>query len=177
MMNERPENRLIAQHKWMGLHAGYSDEPFVDVTPGVCMVPMNYAGEILLIREPIIHSDVVVLGLPGGAVDEGESPADAANRELQEEIGYIAEVLFPQGVFSPEVRHMRWEIHLFLARNLMPSRQIGDEIYQIEIERVPLDAFEALITAGRLRDANAITALYLARQFIGGKFTPPNTNP
>jgi ADP-ribose diphosphatase len=163
------ENRIIARHKWMALCAGYNDEPFVDVQPGLYVVPLNYAGEILFIREPAIHNGESVLSLPGGVVDSDESPAEAANRELQEEIGYKADVLFPIGVLNPLARHARWDIHLFLARNLMPSRKIGDEIYQIEVERVPFDQFEALITSGRLRDSNVIAALYLVRQFIGGR--------
>ena len=46
----------------------------------------------------------------------------------------------------------------------------------IEVERVPFDTFEGLITAGRLHDANAIAALYMARQFIGGKLIPSQDN-
>ncbi len=69
----------------------------------------------------------------------GKSPAEAANRELQEEIGYKAEVLFPLGVFTRWPVICDWQIHLFLGRNLMPSRKIGDEIYQIEVERVPFE--------------------------------------
>ncbi len=178
-MDERPqraENRLIAQHKWMRLYAGYNDEPFVDSSPGVCVVPMNYAGEVLFIREPVIHTADIVLGLPSGAIDDGETPAQAASRELQEEIGYKAEVLFPLGVFNPLIRYMRWNIHIFLARNLMPSRKLGDEVYRIGVERVPFDTFEGLITAGRLHDANAIAALYMARQFIGGRLIPSQDN-
>jgi 8-oxo-dGTP pyrophosphatase MutT (NUDIX family) len=169
-MADGQENRIIVGHKWMTLCAGYNDQPYVDVPPGVYIVPMNYAGEVLMIREPAIPSGEMVLELPGGKIDEGESPAEAANRELQEETGYRAEVLFPLGVLKPLSRHARWDLHLFLARNLMPSRLVGDEIYQIEIERVPLDAFESLITSGRMRDSSMIAALYIARQFISGKF-------
>jgi hypothetical protein len=58
----------------------------------------------------------------------------------------------------------------------MPSRKLGDEVYRIEVERVPFDTFEGLITAGRLHDANAIAALYMARQFIGGRLIPSQDN-
>ncbi len=168
-MAEQDEHHLIARHKWMELWTGYNDQPYLQIPPGVFVVPMNYAGEVMMIREPAIPSGERVLELPGGKIDEGESPSQAANRELQEEIGYKAEVLFPLGVLNPLTRHARWDLHLFLGRNLMPSRMMGDEIYQIEIERVPLDTFELLIASGRLHDSSVIAALYMARQFISGK--------
>lgn len=169
------EKRVIAQHKWLTLGAGYNDEPFVQTQPGVYIVPLNYAGEVLLIREPAIYNSELVLGLPGGVIEEGESPAEAANRELQEEIGYRADVLFPLGMIQPLARYADWNIYPFLARNLVPSRRIGDEVYQIETERVPLADFETLITSGWLHDSNVIAVLYMARQFVGGKlvYTQP----
>ncbi|RPJ01842.1 MAG: NUDIX domain-containing protein [Chloroflexi bacterium] len=168
-MSETIDHHFVARHKWMELWTGYNDQPYLRVPAGVYIVPMNYAGEVMMIREPAIHSGEWVLELPGGKIDEGESPSQAANRELQEEIGYKAEVLFPLAVLNPLTRHARWDLHLFLARNLMPSRMMGDEIYQIEIERVPLETFEPLIASGRLQDSSVIAALYMARQFISGK--------
>ena len=162
-------NRLIAQYKWLSLWSGYNDEPFIESSPGVAIIPINYAGEVLFIREPAIPSGDRVLTLPAGAVDAGEDPVEAANRELQEEIGYKADVLFPLGALHPLSRHAIWTVHLFLARNLMPSRKMGDEVYQITIERVPFEDFERVIADGRLRDSTWIAGLYLARSFVQGK--------
>ncbi len=164
-------NRLIAQHKWLSLWTGYNDEPFVESSPGVAIIPINYAGEVLFIHEPAVTNGQRVLTLPAGAVEVGEDPAEAANRELQEEIGYKADVLFPLGALQPLSRHAIWTVHLFLARNLMPSRKMGDEIYQITIERVPFEGFESVIADGRLRDSTWIAGLYLARSLVQGKLT------
>ncbi len=168
------ETRPVARQKWMQLRAGFNDEPYIVVNPGVMIVPMNYAGEVLFTFEPTIPGGLAarVLTLPGGVIDPGETPAQAANRELQEEIGFRAEVLFPLGVITPLVRHSQWDVSLFLARNLVPARKIGDEVYQVETQRAPFEDLETLIAAGRLRDATVIAALFLARQFIAGKFSP-----
>jgi len=173
-MSDEPspvEPCLIARHKWLSLYAGYYDQPFVTCRQGVVIIPMNYAGEILFIREPANYSGEFLLTLPGGAIDDGEAPAEAANRELQEEIGFKAEVLFSLGMLNPVGRFGQWPLYMFFARNLKPSRRVGDEIYQIEIERVPFDEFERLIERGQLDDAVTIAGLYMARRFIEGKLT------
>ena len=53
------------------------------MSPGVCAVIFDAAGQILLQR----RSDDGTWGLPGGAVEPGEEPADAAVREAWEETG------------------------------------------------------------------------------------------
>lgn len=53
------------------------------MSPGVAAVIFNAQGEVLLQR----RSDNGNWGLPGGAIDPGEEPADAVVREVFEETG------------------------------------------------------------------------------------------
>jgi hypothetical protein len=53
-----------------------------------------------------------------------------------------------------------------LARELKPSKLIGDDGCEIGIERMPLSALEKWIADDRLRDGRAITGLFLARAFL-----------
>lgn len=159
-------NRLIAYHKWLSLWVGHRDEPYVASSPGVFMVPLTETGEVLFIIERSVPRDEAILFLPGGALDEGESAAQSANRELQEEIGLRADRMDFLGVLHPLGKHALWDIHLFLGRDLAPSRLDGDEEYEILIERAPLAHFERLIAAGRLRDSTVIAALYMTRALL-----------
>jgi 8-oxo-dGTP diphosphatase len=63
---------------------------------GASAVVINAAGEVLLHR----RSDNGRWSLPGGAVDPGEQPAEAAVREVFEETGIVAEVIRLVGVYS-----------------------------------------------------------------------------
>ena len=56
--------------------------------PGVSAVVRNDRGQILLGR----RSDDGSWGLPAGAIDPGEQPADAVVREIYEETGVVAEI-------------------------------------------------------------------------------------
>ena len=61
--------------------------------PGVMVVPMLDSKTIVMIREYFGGIDRYLLSLPKGAIEEGETSAMAANRELQEEAGYKANKL------------------------------------------------------------------------------------
>ncbi len=133
----------------------------------VLVVPLTAAGEAILTVEPAAALGQATLLLPGGAVEPGESPLAAANRELQEEIGLRAARLDWLGELHPFSKYLTVRSQLYLGRDLSPSRLVGDEGYAIGQERVGLDGFEALIAAGRLRDARTIAGLCLARHYIG----------
>jgi 8-oxo-dGTP pyrophosphatase MutT (NUDIX family) len=53
------------------------------MTPGVTAIILNEQGEVLLQK----RSDNLLWGMPGGAIDPGEDPADAVVREVREETG------------------------------------------------------------------------------------------
>ncbi len=63
----------------------------------------NEAGELLVIERP----DFPWLGIPGGALELGESIRDCATREIYEETGVQAEITDLLGVFS----HPQYELH------------------------------------------------------------------
>ncbi len=60
------------------------------------IVVTNSKGEILLQK----RSDNNMWGLPGGALELGESFEEAAHREVLEETGYMVEIRSMIGVFS-----------------------------------------------------------------------------
>jgi 8-oxo-dGTP pyrophosphatase MutT (NUDIX family) len=129
-------------------------------------VPLTDSGYVIFVVEPSPAFEEDVLVLPGGQVGQNEAHAAAANRELQEEIGYRALNLDFLGTLRPYSKYLATSQHLYLARHLVPSKLPGDELYDITSQLVPLDDFERLISTGRLQDSTVIAALYMARDFI-----------
>lgn len=78
----------------------YYDDPDApaanSLVPSVNVVVLNDAGEILLIR----RSDNGNWALPGGAIDLGESVAQAGVRETLEESGIECEITGLAGIYS-----------------------------------------------------------------------------
>jgi ADP-ribose diphosphatase len=165
-LTEKLQTSLIASHRWLSLYKGFRDEPFIRSNDGVVVIPLNDKDEVLFIREPTIFDQQPVLFLPAGTVDRNETPQHAANRELQEEIGFRAERLDFLHSFYPLARHADWKAYAFLGRNLIPSKLDGDESYELPITSIPLNNFERLLANGQLRDSTIIAALYMARSFI-----------
>ncbi|MCQ8188922.1 NUDIX hydrolase [Streptomyces rugosispiralis] len=66
-------------------------------------------GRILLARWT--GGDGKQWGLPGGGLQHGEDPYDAAVREVEEETGYTVEIERLLGIDSLHQRHPRWLTH------------------------------------------------------------------
>ncbi len=137
------------------------------ITPDCAQcVPLTDSGLVIFILEPSPAYDQMVLTLPGGIIEPNEPPNVAANRELQEEIGYAALKLDFLGELRPWEKYMQNRTWFYLARQLTPSQLIGDEPHEIITELVPLNRFERLINSGRLHDSSVIAALYMARHLL-----------
>ena len=128
----------------------------------VLIVPVTEQGDLLLIREYSAGTERYELGFPKGLIDEGETPIEAANRELKEGIGFGAHQLQPlkEVVLAPSYFSSR--MTLFLAQDLYPEKLEGDEPEPLDIIRWPLAQAEELLTHVDFAEARSITALFLA---------------
>ena len=154
------------QGDYFSIHRDAGGIEYVRAGDEVLIVPLTATGDVLLTLEPSAAFGEPALILPGGETEAGEPHAKAANRELQEEIGYEARQLDYLGELRPYSKYLAVRSFVYLARDLTPSQLEGDEDYAITVEQVPLATFERLIAAGHLLDARVIAALYLARNFL-----------
>jgi 8-oxo-dGTP pyrophosphatase MutT (NUDIX family) len=84
----------------MGQRIDYYDDPDApaanSLVPSVNVVVVNDSGQILLIK----RSDNDNWALPGGAIDLGESMAEAGVRETKEETGIDCEIVGLVGIYT-----------------------------------------------------------------------------
>jgi len=121
---------------------------------------------VLLVREYAAGVHRYELGLVKGRIDAGESPVEAANRELMEEAGYGARELTVLRSLTLAPVYMSHQTHLVLARDLYPQRLVGDEPEELEVVPWRLDALGELILREEFSEGRSIAALFIAREWL-----------
>jgi ADP-ribose diphosphatase len=129
----------------------------------VLVVPMLDAQTLLLIREYAVGNERYELAFPKGRIEAGEDRLQAANREIQEEIGYAARDLSLLRSVSLAPGYIQHRTHLVLARDLYSSRLTGDEPESIEVVPWKLDDADALLAREDFTEARSLLALLLLR--------------
>ena len=132
--------------------------------PGaVAIVPIDGEDNVLLVRQYRYAAGRSLLELPAGVVESGESPDDTAQRELQEEVGYVSNNLRALGGVYSSPGFCTEFLYLYIARDLVPSRLPGDEDEDISVETVPMSRVDQLIRLGEIQDAKTVAGLLMAR--------------
>jgi ADP-ribose pyrophosphatase len=140
----------------------------VEHAPVVAVVPIDENGDVVLVRQYRLATGDVMLEVPAGLVDEGEEIETAAQRELQEEIGYRAGHLERLAGFFVSPGFCTEFIHVFLALGLQQSDLDADEDEDITVERVPLAGAARLVETGQICDAKSIVGILMARDRMAG---------
>lgn len=124
--------------------------------------------EVLLIRQYRYAAEKFLYEVPAGRLDPGETPAECARRELQEETGYTAAnveslfTMFTTPGFTDE------KIHLFLATGLTAGEANREADEFMELVPTRLSRALSMIEQGEIQDAKtALSLLYAAGFRIG----------
>jgi ADP-ribose pyrophosphatase len=131
----------------------------IEAVDWINVIAITPQQQVVLIRQFRIGSNEVCLEIPGGMVDPGETPAEAAARELAEETGYSSSQWQPLGRVSPNPAIMTNHLYTFLARDAVqtsPPRPEGSEV--IAVETATLAECHAAIRDGRIDHALVIAA-------------------
>tara|TARA_B100000579_G_C22543304_1_gene716313 strand:- start:214 stop:726 length:513 start_codon:yes stop_codon:yes gene_type:complete len=128
----------------------------------VLIVPI-LGDEIIFIKEYAAAVDDYMITFPKGKIDKDESMYEAANRELQEEIGYKAnDVKFIKKIhLAPGyINHVTY---IMFAQNLQSSSLPGDEPEALEQIRVNKTELKKFLETSEIIDSRVYAALsYIA---------------
>lgn len=128
----------------------------------VVVLPIDSGGNILLVRQFRHAVGKELLELPAGSIDAGETPEQAAVRELREETGYKPCKLERLGGFYAAPGYCTEYLHFFRASQLEKSPLTAEDTDEIEVVPVsPADVL-GLIASGQICDAKTLAGFRIA---------------
>lgn len=133
------------------------------------VIPVTEDGRIVCVRQYRHGTEEISLEIPGGIVDDGESPIESARRELLEETGYEAAEIVEIGVVAPNPAIQNNRCHSFLAKNVRRVRkQALDLAEEIDVELVDPSDIPVLIASGAISHALVVAAFFLWDRYEKG---------
>lgn len=106
---------------------------------------MDARGRVLLVHQAYGRR---LFGLPGGVVDDGETPAAAATREAHEETGLLVTLGSPIGVYDLVYpgTGQRYRAHAFGCATVTGEPAVQDPTEITSVGWYPLDALPEPLT-------------------------------
>ncbi|MFN0062122.1 MAG: NUDIX hydrolase [Myxococcaceae bacterium] len=128
----------------------------------VNVVALTPALEVIMVKQWRVGVRENTLEVPGGMVDGGEAPAQAALRELEEETGHRAKRLTELGWVHPNPAIQTNRAWTFLAEDCFHVHDGNpDPGEDLLVERVPIGEIPKLIRAAQITHALTVSAFYL----------------
>lgn len=126
---------------------------------GVTVLAIDGEDNILFVRQFRYPYARVLLELPAGKLELGETPLACGARELEEETGFAAENFCSLGEVYPSPGYVDEVLHLYLATGLTQREQHLDVDEFLKVEKIPLDKAVEYCVDGTLNDAKTVVAI------------------
>jgi ADP-ribose pyrophosphatase len=135
---------------------------------GSCViVPVFEDNTVALVRQYRHAAGKSLLEIPAGSLEKDEDPKTGAIRELEEEIGVVADHIELLTEFYVSPGFLTEKMFVFLATGLAEVGQKLEADELIDLERLSFDEAFDLIRNGGIEDAKTIAGLALAGPRFG----------
>jgi len=165
----RYRNRWMAVREDRVIRPGGSEGLFgvVEMTSGSSVLALDADDKVFLVREYKYAIGRDSLEVVSGAMDEGETPLAAAQRELREETGLIASDWQAMGAVDPFTTAIRCVNYLFLARGLSHTAASPEDGEELSIVSLPFDAAVRMVLAGEISHAGSCLLILRTARLLG----------
>lgn len=138
-----------------------SDYFVLEMPDFVNLIPLTPDGQVVMVGLYRHGTRRVSLEIPGGLVDPGETPLEAARRELLEETGYQPEEITFIGATYPMPAILDNRHHIFVATDVQKVAELDlDEGEDIQVVLLPLSNVKRKIAKGEITSGLVILAFH-----------------
>ncbi|HQG58130.1 MAG TPA: NUDIX hydrolase [Candidatus Dojkabacteria bacterium] len=166
LVNSKP----VFESKWLTLkNNSYDigngdirqDYYHIDRPDYVLIIAEDKDGKIAVVRQYRRGVDEILFELPAGWIDEGETPVQAAERELKEETGFLGKgILLGKLTPQPGFMSMRANVVLVKIENEFIAKNPSDDEI-IERHVFDISKIKDMITNGEIKDMGFVSAVNL----------------
>ncbi len=140
----------------------------VELPTTACAVALTEEGEVLMVKQYRHPLKETLIEIPGGFIDEKESPEVAMKRELLEETGYEFSSIIKVGEIAANPGVLDNYTYLFLAKGgQKTSEQKLDETEELVVEKISLAELKKLFLENKIVQATHNSCVFYALRELG----------
>ena len=165
-------SKYISQHRYFTARVDKCEMPDGTIVPEyyvvelpitVCALAITDDGKAIMTKQYRHPIKETLLEIPGGFIDEGETPEQALKRELLEETGYEASDVYAVGKISANPGVLQSFTYLFLATGSKKTKvQDLDHHEEIEVVLMPVEEVRTMLKRNEIVQALHTTCLMYA---------------
>lgn len=133
---------------------------------GVCIVPIDKDGNVLMVRQYRYPVGEEILEIPAGKREENEEPFETAKRELSEETGCNAARWDNLGSYIVTPGYCTEKFYIYLARDLEYHQQHLDEGEFVSVVKMSFDEAVAKVYSNEINDCKSVVGLLQAKKLL-----------
>jgi ADP-ribose pyrophosphatase len=195
----QPGAPVLTKRKWEILSSEYVVEsPWYRLRRDACRLPDGTVIDTYYVREhagfAVVFAmtpqrDVIftrqykhgygdfVLELPAGAIEPGEDPRACAQRELEEETGFVAPAFNQVAEYIADPTSSNGRLFLYLALQAVPEGiRALDSSEDIDTVLVPIERVIDEVRAGRVCVQSHVAAIYAVLDKLGRLIVAPSND-
>jgi ADP-ribose pyrophosphatase len=155
---ELPDGRVIPDWPWI-------------ITPDyVNVLAVTDRNEFLCFRQTKYAVEGISLAPVGGFVEPGESPLNAAKRELLEEMGFEAEIWTALGRFSVDANRGAGNANFFIAQGATKiAEPTKDDLEEQELVKLSRKEMLDSLKRGEFKSLGWVSCIALALHYLGSQ--------
>ena len=135
-----------------------SKREIVEHKQAICVLPI-INNEIYFVKQFRSGTYLDSIELPAGLIDENETPIQACERELSEEIKYTTSNLEYIGAYYTSPGFCNELIHFFIATELHEKYLKEDNDELLEIIKYPIESIKDLLVSNIITDMKTVLLL------------------